>query len=90
MLASARRLLWNVQSFTRNGPMTRKKFLIPDFDACSVALFASLVFMGPLPGRAQEQLPARPALSGPASRDPLTAPPLPFIDRPPVPSSKRR
>lgn len=70
--------------------MTRKKFLIPDFDACSVALFASLVFMGPVPGRAQDQLPARPALSGPASRDPMSAPPPPLLDRPPLPSPKRR
>lgn len=42
--------------------MTRKKFLLPDFDACSVALFASLVFMGPAPGRGEPVTPARSAL----------------------------
>jgi len=67
--------------------MTRKKFVIPDFDACSVALFASLVFMGPQLGRSQQQPPARPTLSGPAARDPLSAPSM--LDRPPAPSSKR-
>jgi hypothetical protein len=62
VLASARRLRWNVRSFTTDGLMTRKKFLLPDFDACSVALFASLVFMGPSPGRAQLPTPVRSAL----------------------------
>jgi hypothetical protein len=61
MLAFAAAVRWNVQSFMANGPMTRKKFLIPDFDACSVALFASLVFMGPLAARTQP-MPVRPAL----------------------------
>jgi hypothetical protein len=53
---------WNAQSFTANGLMTRKKFLLPDFDACSVALFASLVFMGPAPARGEPVTPTRPAL----------------------------
>jgi hypothetical protein len=52
----------NVRSFTRNGLMTRKKFLLPDFDACSVALFASLVFMGPVTGRGEPVAPVRTAL----------------------------
>ena len=47
--------------------MNRKKFLLCDFDACSVALFTSLVFMGPLPSRAQHAAPQRPALSAPRS-----------------------
>ena len=43
--------------------MPAKKFQLPDFESCSVALFASLVFMGPLPGRAQQAAPARPAIT---------------------------
>jgi hypothetical protein len=74
MLASAAMVRSNAQSFTRNGLMTRKKFLLPDFDACSVALFASLVFMGPSPGGGQPVTPVRSALvstrvpSGPQRR----------------------
>lgn len=57
----------NAPSFTPAGSMPAKKFPLPDFDSCSVALFASLVFMGPLPSRAQQQPPARPALSAPGA-----------------------
>ena len=64
--------------------MTRNKFIIPDFDACSVALFASLVFMGPQLGRSQQQPPTRPALSGPAARDSLRARPSSMAQRLPA------
>ena len=62
LLAFAHPVRWNVQSITRNGLMKRKKFLLPDFDACSVALFASIVFMGPVPGRGEPVTPMRAAL----------------------------
>lgn len=75
LLAIARRLRWNVRSSTPNGSMNRKKFLLPDFDACSVALFTSLAFMGPLPSRAQQSPPVRPALSAPRTEVPLQARP---------------
>jgi hypothetical protein len=74
VLAFRAAVRWNVQSFTCHGPMTRKKFLVPDFDACSVALFASLVLMGPLPARGAPVAPVRSALvstrvpPGPRSR----------------------
>jgi hypothetical protein len=69
VLAFRRRCRWNVRFSTTDGSMTRKKFLLPEFDACSVALFASLVFMGPQPGRAQQSVPSRPALSAPRDDD---------------------
>lgn len=47
--------------------MPAKKFQLPDFESCSVALFASLVFMGPLPARAQQAAPARPAITAPGA-----------------------
>jgi hypothetical protein len=53
--------------------MTRKKSLLPDFDACSVALFTSLVFMGPLPSRAQQSPPLRPALTAPRAQAPASS-----------------
>jgi len=47
--------------------MRAKKFQLPDFESCSVALFASLVFMGPLAARAQQPPPARPAIAAPGT-----------------------
>jgi hypothetical protein len=72
-LACARRLRLNVRSFTHNGLMTRKKFLLPDFDACSVALFAALVFMGPVPSRLAHVTPVRAALVSTRSPDGVNA-----------------
>ncbi|HEY0884772.1 MAG TPA: hypothetical protein VGE20_05800 [Ramlibacter sp.] len=60
--------------------MPAKKFPLPDFESCSVALFASLVFMGPLPSRAQQPPPVRPALVAPG------AVPLPRVLPHPRPS----
>lgn len=79
----------NAHSATHIGLMTRKRFLLPDFDACSVALFASLVFMGPQPGRAQ-QLPVRAALSGPALRQPSRAPAVLSADPAKAPRPNQR
>ena len=45
--------------------MRQKRFHLPDFESCSVALFASLVFIGPLASRAQQPPPARPAITAP-------------------------
>ncbi len=60
--------------------MPAKKFPLPDFESCSVALFASLVLMGPLPSRAQQPPPPRPALVAPG------AVPLPRVLPDPRPS----
>jgi hypothetical protein len=73
VLAMSGRVRWNVRSSTTSGPMTRKKSLLPEFDACSVALFTSLVFMGPLPSRAQQPPPPRPALAAPRAHAPASS-----------------
>jgi len=62
-LASRLQVDSNVRSFTVFASMPATKFQLPDFESCSVALFASLVFMGPLPGRSQPATPARPAIT---------------------------
>lgn len=67
LLALAAAVRWNAHFFMATGPMRAKKFQLPDFENCSVALFASLVFMGPLAARAQQPPPARPAITAPGA-----------------------
>ncbi|HWI83542.1 EF-hand domain-containing protein [Ramlibacter sp.] len=57
--------------------MVAKKYRLPDFESCSVALFASLVFMGPLPARSQPPQPARPAVTSPHRASPAAPAAIP-------------
>jgi hypothetical protein len=90
LLASGRELGWNAQSFTLPVLMREKKYLLPDFDACSVALFATLALTGaPLPSRAQMPAPPPPITAPDPGRAPSGANAAPSASTP-IPPNRWR
>jgi hypothetical protein len=61
LLAGLADIGWNVDSSTTKlfqMHVKRRRQLLPNFETCSVALFAGLALYGPLPARSQSAAPA--------------------------------
>jgi len=66
VLALRRRMGWNARSihFQEQSQMhVKRRRILPNFETCSVALFASMALYGPLPLRAQTSAPPAPSVA---------------------------